>query len=38
MVPPSGSLVFEEGDEVFAITDRIGAGRFAMLFGRAPAA
>ena len=38
LVPPSGSFVFEEGDEVFAITDRIGAGRFAMLFGRAPAA
>jgi len=33
IVLPRGSLVFEEGDEVFAITDREGARRFAVLFG-----
>jgi trk system potassium uptake protein TrkA len=33
IVLPRGILVFEEGDEVFAITDRDGAMCFANLFG-----
>lgn len=33
IVLPRGALVFELGDEVFAITDRDGARRFADLFG-----
>jgi trk system potassium uptake protein TrkA len=33
IVLPRGSLVFEEGDEVFALTDREGARAFADLFG-----
>ena len=34
IVLPRGSLSFEQGDEVFAMTDRQGAARFAALFGR----
>jgi trk system potassium uptake protein TrkA len=33
IVLPRGSLAFEEGDEVFALTDREGATCFADLFG-----
>jgi len=35
IVLPRGGLTFEEGDEVFAVTDRKGAQRFGALFGRA---
>jgi trk system potassium uptake protein len=35
IVLPRGALIFEQGDEVFAITDREGARRFAELFGGA---
>lgn len=33
LLPPRGAFVFEEGDEVYAITDREGAARFAELLG-----
>ncbi len=34
LLPPRGSFVFQEGDEVYAITDRQGAERFAQMLGQ----
>jgi trk system potassium uptake protein len=36
IILPRGPLLFEVEDEVFALTDKAGAKRFAELFGRPP--